>query len=91
LPEKNLKKVNEKKEKGEPQADIKNYLQCPNCCYRWNAIFDIATFLWAELNQWAEQMLYTIHRLAINYGWSESEILQLSPTRRQLYLGMLEK
>jgi len=71
-------------------ADIRIELSCPECSHRWVALFDIADFLWKEVNGWAVQMLQTIARLAALTGWNEREILRLSPVRRQLYLGMLE-
>jgi len=43
-----------------------------------------------EVNEWAERQLQTVHKLARAYGWTEREILNLSPVRRQLYLGMIE-
>lgn len=73
----------------DPQAEIRISLKCPACAHRWDALFDIAGLLWSELNDWAERMLHTVHRLALGYGWSERDILELSPVRRQLYLGML--
>ena len=75
----------------DPQAEIKMNLTCPQCSHKWDVLFDISSFLWAEINQWAEQMLRTVHKLASAYGWSESDILNLSPVRRQLYLGLVEQ
>jgi hypothetical protein len=74
----------------DPQADIRIQLNCPVCAHSWDVLFDIASYLCAEVNDWAEQMLWTVYKLASAYGWSERDILRLSPVRRQLYLGMLE-
>ncbi len=73
----------------DPQAQINIDLTCPGCTHQWKVLFDIVSFLWQEINHWAERMLQAIHALARGYGWSEEEILNLSPVRRQLYLGML--
>lgn len=73
----------------DPQADVQISLNCPACSHHWVVMFDIAAYLWKEINAWAGQMLKTICRLAAAYGWSEQEILRISPVRRQLYLGML--
>jgi len=73
----------------DPLADIRIALTCPQCADQWHAGFDIAGYLWAEIRQWAEQTLAAVHQLARAYGWSESQILELSPLRRQLYLGMI--
>jgi len=73
----------------DPLSQIRIDLTCPECSHQWHVVFDIVSFLWTEINNWAERMLLTIHKLASGYGWSEQEILNLSPVRRQLYLGML--
>lgn len=89
LPEAVFQKLAERIEEADPMAEIRLQLDCPSCSYSWEAIFDIGLFLWAEINDWAERMLQAVHNLAAGYGWSEREILALSPVRRQLYLGML--
>lgn len=73
----------------DPLADIGIGLTCPQCGHQWDAWFDIAGYLWAEIQHWAEQTLATVHQLSRAYGWSEGEILELSPRRQQLYLGMI--
>lgn len=73
----------------DPQAEIRIDLHCPECSHRWDVVFDIASFLWSEIDEWAQRTLQTVHRLASGYGWSERAILNLSPVRRQLYSGML--
>ena len=73
----------------DPQAELWLALQCPECGHPWQALFDIASFLWRELEAWAQRTLYAIDRLARAYGWSEAEILALSARRRQTYLEMV--
>lgn len=89
LPEPIIGKLNQQIEALDPQAVIRINLSCPECSHHWDVLFDIASFLWIEINDWAEHMLQTVHKLAKAYGWSEREVLNLSPVRRQLYLGML--
>ena len=89
LPESVIQALNRRIEELDPQAEVRINLCCPVCSYRWEVFFDIASFLWAEINEWAVRMLQTVHKLARAYGWSEREILNLSPVRRQLYLGMV--
>lgn len=91
LPKRALETLGRHIEKLDPQAEIRIELTCPECSHRWEILFDIASFLWSEINSWAEQTLSTVHRLAGAYGWSEREILNLSPVRRQLYLGMVNR
>jgi hypothetical protein len=47
------------------------------------------SYLWSELEEWAHRVLVDIHTLAGAYGWSERQILALSPVRRQLYVDMV--
>ena len=70
----------------DPQADIQLSLVCPQCGHQWQAAFDIASFFWSEINAWANRMLREVHILASRYGWSETDILAMSPWRRQFYL-----
>ena len=73
----------------DPQADTQVDLACPACGNRWQALFDIETFFWGEINVWAQRILSEVHTLASAYGWREREILSLSPWRRQFYLGLV--
>ncbi|NOZ53820.1 MAG: phage baseplate protein [Gammaproteobacteria bacterium] len=91
LPEHALDALSQKIEDLDPLAEIRTGLTCPECSHQWDVLFDITCFLWVEINNWAECMLRTIHRLASAYGWTESEILNLGPVRRQLYLGMVNR
>jgi hypothetical protein len=74
----------------DPQADIELELACPTCGHGWHSPFDIAAFLWNELESWATRMLDDIHVIASRYGWSEAAILNLSPSRRRYYLERLQ-
>lgn len=74
----------------DPQAQTTLALSCPECAYRWDEEFDITSFFWAEIDAWARRLLREVHVLASAYGWRESDILPLSPTRRQIYLAMAQ-
>lgn len=89
LPETVYQALSQRIEEIDPQADIRIQLACPQCTHRWAVWFDIASFLWAEIDAWAERTLQVVHTLASAYGWSERDILNLSPVRRQLYLGLV--
>jgi hypothetical protein len=73
----------------DPLADLRMELRCPACDHAWVVVFDIAGFLCQEIDHWAGRMLRTVSELAGAFGWSERDILRISPLRRQLYLGML--
>ncbi len=69
--------------------DVQLDLTCPACGHAWQTPFDIAAFVWRELDDWAERTLHEIHVIAGAYGWSESEILELGARRRQTYVEMI--
>ncbi len=70
----------------DPLADLELAFACPACGHGWQAVFDIGNFLWRELQAWALRTLGEVHQLARAYGWSEAQVLALSPARRQRYL-----
>jgi hypothetical protein len=88
LPEDCVQAMIERITEADPQADIQVDISCPGCSYRWRQPFDIVSFFWSEIDGWARRALREVHILASAYGWSESEILGLTPLRRQLYLEM---
>lgn len=72
----------------DPQADIRLDLTCPHCQHGWQLSFDIASFLQREIHTWAYRLLQDVHCLARAYGWSEAEIVGMTPQRRHLYVEM---
>lgn len=73
----------------DPQGDVRLALNCPACGQQWEEIFDIASFFWSEVHAWALRTLRGVHQLAAAYGWSEADILAMSPWRRQIYLELI--
>lgn len=73
-------------ERADPWADFKLDLRCEACGHAWVESFDIAGFLWEEIDAYVRRLLDEIHLLAQAYGWSESVILGLSEVRRAAYL-----
>ena len=89
LPPEALVALGSRLESLDPLADLRMELRCPACDHEWVVAFDIAGFLCEEVDHWAGRMLRTVSELAAAFGWSEREILRISPLRRQLYLGMI--
>jgi len=89
LPEEVVAEIAQCMEEADPLANIQIRLSCPCCDHRWRAAFDIASFLWKEIEVWARRAVSDVHTLATAYGWSEREVLSLSPVRRQMYLEMV--
>ena len=81
--------VGEKMSSADPMADIHLALNCPSCEHKWEAPFDIVAFLWREISAAARRLLREVHTLASAYGWTETEILALSPARRRTYLEIV--
>ena len=75
----------------DPQADIRIALDCSSCHHKWSSRFDIASHLWAEVDVFAQRLMAEVHALAFAYGWTERDILSMTPWRRQLYMGMLRR
>jgi uncharacterized protein (UPF0212 family) len=73
----------------DPQADVLLAVDCPQCQHHWEALFDIVSFFWAELNARAQYVLREVHELARAYGWGEADILAMSPGRKQFYLDLV--
>jgi hypothetical protein len=64
-------------------------LRCPGCGHDWSATIDVAGAVWAELQRAAERSLIEIDALARAYGWTEADVLLLSPMRRAAYLQLV--
>lgn len=71
------------------QAEMRFAFVCPACSHQWSALFDIVSFLWAELAARAQRLLLEVHQLARAYGWPEADILSMSSQRRHAYLEMI--
>jgi len=70
----------------DPLAAVKLPLDCDDCGFEWRADFDIADFVWREVDAWANRLVYDISALAKTYGWSQTEILKMSTRLRRRYL-----
>jgi hypothetical protein len=91
LPEELVAAAGEAMAVRDPQADVRLDLVCPACRHRWQAPFDIGEFLWGELHARAQRLISEVHSLALAYGWSEAEILDIPAQRRRLYLELLSR
>jgi len=70
-------------------ADALIELHCAACGERYELPFDVANYFWSELATHAHRLLGEVHTLARAYGWSEPEVLALSPLRRRYYLELV--
>lgn len=83
-----LERVGDEMAARDPGAVADLRLSCPACGRDDVVSFDIASFLWAEIEGRAPRLLLEVHELASAYGWAEAEILALNPWRRSFYRAM---
>jgi hypothetical protein len=72
----------------DPIANLTIVNTCPACGHRWEMLFDIGSYFWAEISAWAVRIMHEVHLLASAYGWREADILAMSARRRQGYLEL---
>jgi hypothetical protein len=70
-------------------AELRCWIECPECSTRELLDLDMARFLWMEVRNGARRLLGEIHELASAYGWSERDIAGMGAGRRAAYLEML--
>lgn len=88
LPSGVLELVGDGMAQADPYLEIQISLDCSGCSHRWSMVFDIVSYLWSEIEEWAERLIREVHWLASAYGWSEREIVGMSARRRRLYLEL---
>ena len=87
LPQAVLERLERRIVDADPQVEIDLQITCPDCADCRLAPFDVASYLWAEVDVWARRTLSTVDELARAYGWSEADVLALSSQRQQFYLA----
>jgi hypothetical protein len=90
LPEPVVAAVEEALAAADPAACTTLALQCPECGAAWSGDLDPVRFAWEALEENARRLAADVHALARAYGWSEQEILRLTPFRRHLYLSAVQ-
>jgi len=85
-----LEAIGDGMSRADPLVETRLALNCPSCADQWEDTFDIASFLWEEIEARARRILREVHTLASAYGWTEAEILSLRASRRATYLAMVQ-
>jgi hypothetical protein len=62
--------------------------RCPACGEDATAPLDIGALLWEQVERSAHALLTAVAELGAAFGWSEDEILALTPLRRRVYLEL---
>jgi hypothetical protein len=87
LPDEVLEAVDDALAAASEDGELALRLACASCGTLWDEDLDPVRFAWAWVEERAQAVAADVHTLASAYGWSESEILELSPVRRRLYLS----
>jgi hypothetical protein len=90
LPERIVTAVETALEEADPAGRTMLALHCPECGAHWRDELDPVRFAWDAVEGSARSLANDVHMLARAYGWSEQEILRLSPFRRHLYLSAVQ-
>jgi hypothetical protein len=77
-------------EASDPLADLRLKLNCEACGHEWCAALEPASWLWDEVQRSAQGLLAQVHSLARAYGWTEQQVLALTPQRRSIYLDLVQ-
>ena len=89
LPVPVLDALSQRMETLDPGASVSFVLECPQCAARWDAPLEVGQMVWQKVQAAAERLLLDIDTLARAYGWTEFEVLRLTPIRRAAYLQMV--
>ncbi|HEY2515829.1 MAG TPA: hypothetical protein VGI39_33395 [Polyangiaceae bacterium] len=87
--EEDVDAIGEQMALADPLAEILLHFDCPTCQASFDQSLDLSAFLWSEIEGRAKRLLRDVHALASAYGWSEVDILGLTPARRDFYLEMV--
>lgn len=80
--------ISQQMEALDPAASLSFAVECPDCATQWDARLDLGQLVSQKLQAAAERLLLDVDALARAYGWTEAEVLALSPVRRAAYLQM---
>lgn len=86
LSERDVATLEDSIEACDPRTETLFHLTCPECEQAWSEALDVPGFVWSHLAVHAERLMWQVDRLAAAYGWTENEVLALSPARRQWYV-----
>jgi hypothetical protein len=77
-------------ERAAPGGAVDLLVRCPACGLDCSLPLDVPALLWAEIEAQAGALLRDVHALAASYGWTEADVLDLSPRRRAMYLALVD-
>jgi len=75
----------------DPLVDFAVSCQCPACGAPNEVAVDLEQLALDRLAGRQTALLQEVHRFALSYGWTESEVLSVPPSRRARYLRLIEE
>lgn len=72
----------------DPASDIRLRIVCAECGHARSVSWDVAEYLWQELEVAARAVVLEVDALARRYGWRESDVLAMTRARRRTYLEL---
>jgi hypothetical protein len=75
----------------DPLVDFAVSCQCPACGAPNEVAIDLEGLALERLANRQTALLQEVHRFALSYGWTESEVLAVPPSRRGRYLRLIEE
>lgn len=73
-----------------PVFDLDLDARCPECGHNQQVHFDMQSYLLGALLKERRRLLSEVHRIAVTYGWSRREILELARSERRVHLELIE-
>jgi hypothetical protein len=90
-PDGDLESLGEAMREAAPLLDLLVEAHCPECSQVQTVRFDLQHYLLARILDERRLRAWEFHRLARAYGWSRSEILDLSRSQRRLHVELIER
>lgn len=84
-----LEQVEQAMEAQDPAASFEVELTCQECSSVCLVALRIGDIVWSEIQARARLLLSEVHAISRSYGWTESEILSLTPQRRAAYIELV--
>jgi hypothetical protein len=74
----------------DPLVDFRVSCTCPSCGAVQDVTVDLESLALASLARCQGSLLREVHRFASRYGWTETDVLAVPPSRRARYLALME-
>lgn len=89
LPDAVTEAISQKMAELDPQAETLLRLICPICEYEFWVNFDIGDYFFKEFMLHSQTLYREVSMLALHYHWSERDILEMTRSKRRMYLELL--